>query len=80
MTEIKVCLDPKMTEFIDRLVAGGRYDTVDEIFTDSLQLLRDWEDLRRIHIEELRREIAIGIEQLDHGESAPIGVSCWHRS
>lgn len=36
--------------------------------------LGESEDLQRFRLEELRREIAVGIEQADRGEVAPLDV------
>lgn len=57
--------------FVDEMLANGAYADEAEMILHAMYLLRDAElDRRRKH-EDLRREIMIGIEQLDRGESIP---------
>ena len=75
MDEIKIRLKPHMMAFVNQLLATGRYDTLDEIFWDALGLLREHEEIRRLRVEELRKAIAVGIEQADRGETAPLDMA-----
>lgn len=56
-------------ELIRSLLDGGRFATEDQVLSEALRLLQEQED--RANLDELRREIAIGIEQADRGETAP---------
>lgn len=65
---MNVSLTPELTKFVQDLVRTGMYHSSSEVIRDGLRLLRDREQLRQIRIEELRKEIAIGLEQLERGE------------
>ena len=65
---MNVSLTPKLEEFVSQKVASGMYASASEVVRDALRLLEDRDRVRRMRLEELRKEIAIGIEQLDRGE------------
>ena len=53
--------------FVNELVASGSYPSQDAVMRDALQLLQ----AKRLEYEELKAEIAIGIEQANRGEVVP---------
>ena len=55
-------LPPELQHFVEQELASGRYRSRDEVICEGLRLLRE----RRLY--ELRREIDVGLEQLDRGE------------
>ena len=56
-------------QFVRSLLQGGRYASEDEVIEEALRLLEECDEQARLA--DLRREIAIGIEQADRGELAP---------
>jgi antitoxin ParD1/3/4 len=68
---MKITLDPKLERFVEEKVKSGQYASADAVVTSALSLLRDQETLTAEDVARLKREVAIGIEQLDRGESAP---------
>jgi antitoxin ParD1/3/4 len=56
-------------QFVHDLVQSGRYTSEDEVIAEALQLLEERDEQARLV--ELRREIAVGIDQADRGELAP---------
>jgi len=62
-------LDPELDKAIDELVASGGYDSKQEVVREAVALLKSREVLREESFERLRKEIQIGIEQLDRGEA-----------
>ncbi len=66
---MNVSLTPALEQFVQEKVASGRYNSASEVVREALRLLGDHEELRRIKLEALRKDIAVGIEQLDRGES-----------
>ena len=67
-------LSGELEEFVNAQVQSGEYPSALEVIRAGLYLLEDQETLRQIRLERLRREIAIGIEQADRGEVAPLDV------
>ena len=51
----------------DRMQAGG-YASPDEVVQEGLRLLDDRDRMKRADLDEVRRRIATGLEQLDRGE------------
>jgi antitoxin ParD1/3/4 len=54
--------------FIREKVASGEYDAPDDVITAALDCFQQIEQLRALRLKQLRREIDIGIAQLDRGE------------
>ncbi|HJT76304.1 MAG TPA: type II toxin-antitoxin system ParD family antitoxin [Gemmataceae bacterium] len=71
---MNVTVRPELESFVNELVATGRYLGPDEVIYAALLFLKDQEDLRKIHLEELRKEIAVGLEQANRGEVAPLDM------
>lgn len=65
---MNVTVRPELEPFVNELVASGRYLCPDEVVYAALLFLKDQEDLRKIHLAELRKEIAVGLEQANRGE------------
>ena len=68
---ITISLPPELEKLINEKVQSGEYASANEVISESLRLLEEQEELRRIKHEALRQEIAKGIEQLDRGEGIP---------
>ena len=68
---MKVSLTPELERFVEEKVRAGQYQSADEVVNSAVAMLRQQETLSPEDIAELRREIAIGLEQLNRGESAP---------
>ncbi len=68
---MNVSLPPELERLVAEKVDSGGYQSASEVICDALQLLRD-RDQRRL--EDLRRDIAIGLDQADRGEIAPMDM------
>jgi antitoxin ParD1/3/4 len=66
MDEIK--LSPEMKRFVEEKVRSGQFASASEVVHGALSALRAEEELSPGDVEELRREVAIGLEQADRGE------------
>jgi antitoxin ParD1/3/4 len=64
---MSVSVPSEYVPFVNELVASGSYPSQDAVMRDALQLLRE----RRLQFEELKSEIAIGIDQANRGEVVP---------
>lgn len=64
-----VTLTPELERLIHDKVATGLYASQDEVIREALRLLKDRDELRLLAVEDLRREVRKGLDQLDRGES-----------
>jgi antitoxin ParD1/3/4 len=60
--------------YVDEMLASGRYEHVSEIILEAVYLHRDQEWLRQHKLEEMKKEIQIGIDQADRGQVAPLDM------
>jgi Arc/MetJ-type ribon-helix-helix transcriptional regulator len=70
MTTLHLTLRDEDREFLERAMKSGRYATESEIVSDAIAELRTREELRESRLGEIRRQVMIGVEQLDAGEGA----------
>ncbi len=66
---MNVSLTPELEKLVNDKVKSGRYNSASEVVRESLRLLQDHDDLKRIRRDELRREIMKGVDQIRNGES-----------
>jgi antitoxin ParD1/3/4 len=64
-----VTLTPELENLIQDKVASGLYTSEGEVIREALRLLKDRDELKLLAVEDLRREIQKGLDQLDRGES-----------
>jgi len=64
---MNVSLTPQLEKLVRKKVASGRYNSASEVVREALRLLEEHR-LREMRLEELRKEIAVGLEQLERGE------------
>jgi antitoxin ParD1/3/4 len=72
---IQIQLPPSLEAFVQDQIDTGRYPSPEEVVHDALGLLKDQADLRALKLAELRKQIAVGIEQADRGEVAPLDMN-----
>jgi antitoxin ParD1/3/4 len=65
---MNVSLTPELEAFVHDKVASGRYTSASEVVRESLRLLEEREWLRERRIDDLRKDIQIGIVELQSGE------------
>jgi antitoxin ParD1/3/4 len=65
---MNVNLGPVFDQFIAELLQTGHYQSQSEVVREGLRLLKEREELKRLRLTELRKEIAIGSAQADRGE------------
>ena len=61
-------LDDRFERFIEDQIASGRYKSATEVVSTALRLLEERENRRNARLEEIRRELRVGIES---GPSVP---------
>ncbi|MEB3342081.1 type II toxin-antitoxin system ParD family antitoxin [Okeania sp.] len=65
---INLSLTSELESFINSAVKRGRYSSAEEMVSTPLQLLQEKELERTMRLEELRKEIAVGIADSDRGD------------
>ena len=68
---MEISLNSKMHQWINEKVESGLYNNPSEIILEGLRLLKLQEEQRMAMTEELRREVTIGVTQLDADRSIP---------
>lgn len=71
---MNVSLTPELEKFVNQQVASGMYQTASEVVRDGLRLLRERDGMGHQRLEDLRKEIAVGIDQANHGAVAPFSA------
>jgi antitoxin ParD1/3/4 len=65
---MNVNLGPVFDRFVAELLKSGLYQSQSEILREGLRLLKGQEDIKKIRLQELRREINLGLKQIERGE------------
>jgi antitoxin ParD1/3/4 len=68
---MNVSLTPELEKLVASKVQSGRYQSASEVIREGLRLLEDQDRLRAAQVEEVRRKIQVGLDQLDRGEGIP---------
>ncbi len=71
---MNVALSPELVKLIGTKVDSGRYGSANEVVSDALRLLDEWDRIQEARQTDLRRDVRRGLEQLDRGESAPLDM------
>jgi antitoxin ParD1/3/4 len=66
-----ILLPPELEEMLRQKVESGQYSSTSEVIQDALWLFYYRDRLQELKLEELRKEIAIGLEQADKGQLTP---------
>ena len=67
MPTMNVSLPAALAEFVEKEVASGNYSTASEVVRDGLRMLREERAVYEEKLAILRREIQIGLDDLDAG-------------
>ncbi len=65
---MNVSLTPQLERLVQQKVQSGRYLSASEVVREALRLLEERDQIRDLRLEELRKFVAVGIEQADRGE------------
>ena len=71
---MNISLTPELAGFVKEQVDSGMYQSASEVVREGIRLLLQQRQDRQARLEELRRQIAVGLEQLDRGDAAPLDV------
>ncbi len=65
---MNVSLTPELENLVQQKVQSGLYTSASEVVREALRLLNDRDTIQAQRLAELKREIKIGLDQLDRGE------------
>jgi antitoxin ParD1/3/4 len=65
---MNVSLTAQLERYVEDKVRTGSYSSASEVIREALRMLQDQDQLRRARLEQLRKEVAIGLAQADRGE------------
>ena len=74
---MNVNLTPELEALVNKKVQSGMYNSASEVVRHALRLLSEQDELRRFRLDELRREIDIGIQQANRGEVAEFDLDAF---
>jgi antitoxin ParD1/3/4 len=72
---MNISLTPELEELVNQKVESGMYHSASEVIREGLRLLKDQDELKRIRLDELRREIGKGIDSLNRSEGKPLDLN-----
>lgn len=65
---MNVSLTPQLEKLVKDKVASGFYNSASEVIREALRLLEEHDRLKQMRLEELKKEIAIGLKQANEGD------------
>ena len=68
---MNISLTRELEQFVSHKVDSGMYHTASEVVREGLRLLKERDELHQSKLSELQRDITVGIEQADRGETQP---------
>ncbi len=68
---MNVSLTKEFESYVTEKVESGLYQSASEVIRDGLRLMRERDELHQSRVAELRRDIAIGIDQAERGQVQP---------
>ena len=72
---MQISLTPRMGQWISEKVDSGLYSSSNEVILEGLRLLMRQEEQRQAMIEDLHKEILVGVRQLDSGKAVVFDTS-----
>ena len=69
---MNVSLTPELEQYVNQKVESGMYHSASEVIREGLRMLKERDEIHRRKLEDLRREIQIGIDQADRGQTRPL--------
>ena len=75
---MNISLTPTLEQWINEKVQSGFYNSASEVVREALRLLHEQEHLQKLRIDMLRKEIVLGIHDLDANKSRPFDAAAVH--
>ena len=71
---MNVSLTSQLEQFVEKKVREGTYQTASEVIREGLRLLAERDQKRALELQRLRREIAVGLDQVENGQVGNLSV------
>ena len=68
---MNVSLTPELEQYVNKRVQSGLYHSASEVIREGLRLLKEKDEVHQRKLEQLRREVQIGIDQAGRGQVSP---------
>jgi antitoxin ParD1/3/4 len=68
---MNVSLTPELEQYVNGKVQSGLYHSASEVVREGLRLLREKDEVHQKKLQELRRDIQVGIDQAERGQVSP---------
>ena len=68
---MNISLTKEFESYVAEKVESGLYHSASEVIRDGLRLMKQRDELHQTRLAELRRDIAIGVDQADRGQVRP---------
>lgn len=68
---MNVSLTPELENLVQQKVQSGLYTSASEVVREALRLLNDRDTIQQQRIAKLKREIALGLDDLTQGRTVP---------
>ena len=66
-----VSVPAEMEDLVNAKIKSGQYHSAGEVVREGLRLLQEQDTLRQMNLEQLRRDVAVGLESEARGEFIP---------
>ena len=68
---MNISLTKEFESYVAQKVESGLYHSASEVIRDGLRLMKERDELHQNRLAELRRDIAMGVDQADRGQVQP---------
>ena len=65
---MNVSLTSQLEDLVQKKVSSGRYNSASEVIREALRLLEERDELKKLKLQTLKKDIAIGLEQANKGD------------
>jgi antitoxin ParD1/3/4 len=71
VSPMNVSLTKELERLVQKKVNGGLYLSASEVVREALRLLDERDNIRRVQMQKLRKQVSVGLSQLDRGLVIP---------
>jgi antitoxin ParD1/3/4 len=68
---MNISLTKEFENYVSQKVESGMYHSASEVIRDGLRLMKERDELHQSRLAELRKDIAVGVDQADRGQVQP---------